>query len=989
MAQTADGYLWFGTFNGLVRFDGLKFTVFNRANTPELPSAGIANLHADRRGWLWVSTLKGTLVLAANKWRVFGTNEGWSGNYVRTFAERRNGDLLLTTFDGKMLEFANGRLRQLPEPPGAPRSGYQGHVDEQGQWWVAQFQFIGCWDGQRWAPTLTAPIVTSAVDKIGLTAARDGGMWLFLTNALSRYRGGSEVSRLQVAEPIVGFWSMSEDSRSNLWICTTVRGICRVSPTGEVRRWTMTNGLSSESVRFVFEDRENNLWVGTSGGGLQRFKPRRFRGFEAEGTASQQVVTSVSASAAGDVWLATHDQGLLRRTVNRATKVVLTPENPIRRIVQSVLEDRLGRVWVGTYQRGLWLLDKDGTREISVGESGGDNVTTLFEDSHGRIWMAGGQAASMYDGGKFRVFGPQDGLPPGPILCFAEDSGGLVWLASQNDVFRFENNHFIPVQDETHSPIRDIVCFHADTSGAMWMGSDARGLIRWREGHLAAVGAASGLPVRSIYSIVEDRHGIWWMTSDRGVVRTSLAELQAAADHPDARVRCQILDTSDGLPGADFSTRRQPVSSRDAAGKLWFALSKGAAVIDPEEFFVNKEPPPSPIEMVSYYLPSSGGTHNRQVKLYPPFLDKVSLPPDGQRLEIQYAGLSLVAAEKVRFQVKLEPSDADWRDADKKRVAEYYDLPAGDYVFRVRAANNDGIWNQSGSSLAISLQPFVWQTWWFRLMVIVAFASVSALVTWWRLRLHHQHELAELERTRQQQAEMAHLSRVSMLGELSGSLAHELNQPLTAILSNAQAARRFLAQDHADLNEVREILNDIVQEDQRAGEVIRRLRVLFKKREPQYLPLDLNEVVQESIKLTRSDMLNQGVTARTELTPDLPGVRGDRVQLQQVILNLIMNAADAMRDTRVDERRFVVRTELDGGESVRLSLADCGHGVPAEQLEEIFQPFFTTKATGLGLGLSICRTIISTHGGKLWATPSDLGRGTTFCFTLPVRSEEE
>jgi len=230
---------------------------------------------------------------------------------------------------------------------------------------------------------------------------------------------------------------------------------------------------------------------------------------------------------------------------------------------------------------------------------------------------------------------------------------------------------------------------------------------------------------------------------------------------------------------------------------------------------------------------------------------------------------------------------------------------------------------------------------------------------------------------------------VSMLGELSGSLAHELNQPLTAILSNAQAARRFLAQDHADLNEVREILNDIVQEDQRAGEVIRRLRVLFKKREPQYLPLDLNEVVQESIKLTRSDMLNQGVTARTELTPDLPGVRGDRVQLQQVILNLIMNAADAMRDTRVDERRFVVRTELDGGESVRLSLADCGHGVPAEQLEEIFQPFFTTKATGLGLGLSICRTIISTHGGKLWATPSDLGRGTTFCFTLPVRSEEE
>ena len=213
-----------------------------------------------------------------------------------------------------------------------------------------------------------------------------------------------------------------------------------------------------------------------------------------------------------------------------------------------------------------------------------------------------------------------------------------------------------------------------------------------------------------------------------------------------------------------------------------------------------------------------------------------------------------------------------------------------------------------------------------------------------------------------------------------------MNQPLTAILSNAQAAQRFLAHDNADLNEVRDILADIVAEDKRAGEVIRRLRLLLKKGEVQHQPFDLNEAVREVLKLVRSDLVNQGVAVHTELAPALPAVNADRVQLQQVLLNLVMNACDAMAGGLAGDRKLIIRTGLAGDEGIRVSVADRGAGLAPENLEKAFEPFFTTKVQGMGLGLSVCRTIINAHGGKLWAA-NNPERGATFHFTLPASTE--
>jgi two-component system sensor kinase FixL len=242
---------------------------------------------------------------------------------------------------------------------------------------------------------------------------------------------------------------------------------------------------------------------------------------------------------------------------------------------------------------------------------------------------------------------------------------------------------------------------------------------------------------------------------------------------------------------------------------------------------------------------------------------------------------------------------------------------------------------------------------------------------------------AQLEVARQRH-DLAHLARVNTLGELSSSLAHELSHPITAILSNAQAAQRFLDADNVDLKEVREILNDIVTEDQRAGDVIHRLRRLLRKGEPQKHcdNVDLNEVLRDVLKLMRSDLINQNVTVDTDLAQNLPSVTGDQVQLQQVVLNLVMNGCEAMNNYNSSQRQLLIASKSENG-AVEVSVTDRGGGIPEKKLEQVFERFFTTKKEGMGLGLSICRTIIDAHQGEIWVTNNAEG-GATFHFSLPI-----
>jgi two-component system, LuxR family, sensor kinase FixL len=243
---------------------------------------------------------------------------------------------------------------------------------------------------------------------------------------------------------------------------------------------------------------------------------------------------------------------------------------------------------------------------------------------------------------------------------------------------------------------------------------------------------------------------------------------------------------------------------------------------------------------------------------------------------------------------------------------------------------------------------------------------------------------AELE-AQERREEVRHLTRVAILGELSGALAHELNQPLTAILSNAQAAQRLLANNPVDLDEVREILSDIGDDDKRAGDVINRLRALMKKGEAKLLPLNLNDLANDVLELAHSELIERNVAVATRLTPGLPDIRGDRVQLQQVLLNLVMNACEAMADNNGIDSGIEVSTARDGSGRLRLTVADRGPGIAPDLIDRVFEPFMTTKRHGLGLGLSICHSIVAAHDGWLWVA-NNPDRGASFFVSLPIHA---
>jgi signal transduction histidine kinase len=278
--------------------------------------------------------------------------------------------------------------------------------------------------------------------------------------------------------------------------------------------------------------------------------------------------------------------------------------------------------------------------------------------------------------------------------------------------------------------------------------------------------------------------------------------------------------------------------------------------------------------------------------------------------------------------------------------------------------------------------PTIWEQYrWYIIAALMIIAMQAVLIA--DLLLQHARRRRSETDLRRNREQLAHVTRVSTMGELATSLAHELNQPLTAILSNAQAAQRFLNAKPVDLNEVREILEDIVKDNSRASAVIRRLRALVKKEELEFAPTDIASVIGDVVQLVHSDGILRNIRVDIECQDNLPTVRGDRVQLQQVVLNLLINAFDAMKEATAKERNVKVRAQTNGAATVEISVRDHGRGLASDKLAEIFQPFYTTKREGLGMGLAISRSIIEAHKGRLWAE-NNADQGATFYFTVPA-----
>jgi PAS domain S-box-containing protein len=595
-----------------------------------------------------------------------------------------------------------------------------------------------------------------------------------------------------------------------------------------------------------------------------------------------------------------------------------------------------------------------------------------------------------------------------------------------------------------------------------------------------------------------------WLSMACGLVRIDGSELRAWLANPAYVLKVTTFQSSDGVISHSLTTASSAVGhvpgpSLAPDGKLWFSSTNGASFLDPRHLPFNKLPPPVHIEQV---------TADRKIlwqNLSGAAASNLRLPALSRDLEIDYSALSFVAPEKVRFRVKLEGHDADWKDAGNRRQAFYTNLPPRHYRFRVMASNNSGVWNETGDTLEFSIAPAYYQTTWFRALLAATvlalmwaayqlrirqvqmesrrlrdvietipayvwsalpdgsvdfinrrwlefsgFSLDQALGWGWADALHPEDRARlteawragivsgdaveaearmrsangqyrwllfrivplrdrsgkivkwygksmdiedrkraeqERERLRQFEADLAHINRVSMLGELAASVAHEVNQPLTGIVSNGSACLRLLAGDTPNVEEAREAVGDMVRDGKRAGEVIARIRAMTKRAATPREQLDLNETICEVIVLLGDEATRNSVIVRTHFADDLSRVLGDRVQLQQVVLNLVMNAIEAMSSVKGRPREVVIHTRnVDGGQ-VQVTVEDSGVGLDPNTITKIFQPFYTTKSSGMGMGLSICRSIVQNHGGRIWAAANH-GPGTSFHFTLPQYHRE-
>jgi signal transduction histidine kinase/ligand-binding sensor domain-containing protein len=969
IAQTRDGFLWVGTNGGLARFDGVRFLKFGLQDG--LRSVRISTLVEDKQGALWIGTTGGGLSRRENgRFTSFGAAEGFpAGADVVSMTAGHDGSLWIGTSQG-LVRRSNGAFSLIGEEQGLPRDQVRALVeDAEGTLWVSELD-RGLFRGAKGKfARMEGPGPNPAYS---LMEDRDGAIWAGAGDGLLwRWRDGA----WQRFDPSAGLpasriTALSQGGDGTLWICSSERGLYRSS--GE-RFMSGTRGgeLSNLGTNAVMVDREGSIWVGSSGDGLHRLSQRVLQYWSGCGSSGPGVFDTIAEDVSGVWWIGAGPRGIYRCEDGRFAKVE-DPAVPVTtQHTYCIAASSDGSIWAAGEQFLYRFQPGQPTQAFLDPPIRGEAIRALCAVG-GTVWLGTYYSTLLkWDAAAGVQLVAPRGSFSGDITSIVSEAADTLWIGSAGGVHRWEHGKIVRTWDTRDGLLTASVrALHRDSDGTLWIGTQGGGLARLKDGRIFNITTRHGLIDDIISQIVADDFGYLHLGCNRGIMRIERRELHALADGKISELHPAAFGKNEGMPREQCIGGHSPTAIKTRDGRLLFPTAGGIAEIDPHR-----------LEDIMTTAPQAG-IDGVLVDGQPrPFDAGLVIPPGKHRIEVSFSAPALRSGEWVRFRHRLDGADSDWVKRSGHGPATYDALPPGDYVFRIQASDGQGNWNDPGAIIAFSVQPFFWQTLWFRAGGLILLIVASSAAAWWQLRRKHLRQFAEFERERKQQAELAHASRVALLGELSASLAHELKQPLAAILSNAQAALRFLKEDPAETGEVRDILGEIASEDKRASEIIDRMRAMMKKEVTQMEPRDLNADVEQALLLIRADLVARKVSVDTRLSPELPPVRGDHIQLQQVLLNLVINGCDAMHANAADERRIVIKTALEDDGLVRVSVADRGAGIAPGMLERIFEPFYSTKDTGLGMGLAICQAIITAHGGRLWAA-NNPGRGATFHFTL-------
>ena len=774
--QSRDGYLWIGTRSGLARFDGVRFTHVDDRTPGQLRDSEVWALAEDRASALWIGTYGGGLTrLQQGRYTTFDTRSGLPSNRIRSLAADRDGRVWIGTDNG-LARLEGDRFTVVAPADFAPRQVITAlHADPDGVLWIGTESGLSSLrDGQLVNHTAAHPdVLTGVVTAIAGDEAH--GLWVGIEagaghgGGLRRLANGSITGfTLREGLPSEDIMSIAVD-HDTVWVGTRL-GLCRsrgerFEPyTADVWGFAglkVLERVSQQGVPALTLDHEGSIWFGTQLDGLGRLR-RAPVAYASGGAADERGVDvrTLFEDANGVLWMGTaHD---LRRVEGDSTTIY--PTNPTASAADALAIDRTGTVLVGSAQ-GLHLL-KSGRLEPSPLFPTQPNVGVIFTDSRGDVWI-GTRANGIYrhSGATLEHLTSREGLLGDQVRAIAEDSKGTIWIGTRGGGV----SHLLAGRIETFGVAQgiagqDVQALMVDSSDAIWA-STRQGLSRIKAGKVASITAAQGLPANYFYQLVEDR-GHMWMTCARGIARISLEQLNAVADGRAATLSGDMFGPESGMAHTTVTLVHQPTAIRRRDGRIWFATTRGAAVIDPDAMPRNTIPPPVHIEEVAV---------NRRGRA---FVDGMQLGAGERDIEVQYTGLSFVVPQRVQFRYKLEGFDAEWVEAGTRRAAHYTNLPRGQYRFRVIAANNDGVWNEAGASLRFEVLPY-----WYERQWVWALAAIGVVLSGFGA---HRRRLAGL-RARERELSIRVDERTNDLARLMAELEDRIKER-TAELATSNTA---------------------------------------------------------------------------------------------------------------------------------------------------------------------------------------------------------